>query len=61
MMEELRSPAGGDGEVTRNPLLPLGWRDFRGKQCSQWLEAGVTERRWNYRGDTVTFTDTTQD
>lgn len=46
-MEELRNPAGGDGRVTRNPLLSLGWRDFRGKQYSQWLEAGATGRSWN--------------
>lgn len=40
-MEELRSPV-GEGKVTRNPLLPLGWRDLSGKQCSQWLGARLT-------------------
>lgn len=52
-LEELRSP-GGDGEVTKNPLLAPGWRDLRGKQCSQWL-GGQLGRSWNHRGDTIRF------
>lgn len=43
-MEAPRSPA-GDGKITGNPLLTLGWRDLRGKQCSQWLGARVTWKK----------------
>lgn len=59
-MEGLRNPA-RDGEVTRNPLQCLGWRDLTEQQCNQWLGAMVTRRIGNHGGDTIRSMDTTQD
>ena len=50
-LEELRSP-GGDGKVTRNPLLVLGWGE---NSVISGGGPGSLGRSWNHRGDTIHF------